>query len=266
MAFPSPRRLLRPFPVCLCPLLLMLAGSTGQAQSTLALSPAVIRASGTFGQSLTQKLTISNETPNVFAFQMIAEDVVVQDGKRAFLPAGKEPGSIAATAVFSPQQIVAPPHSKESVNVTITIPPKTAIRAIVAVFHATSAVNPKAGSVGLLASMGTLITFNLSNDTAVTGDPVEVHLPTSATNLSFDETLTNTGTEPVLPNGIAAILNDKRKLAGKVPFTVKRLLPGEKLDFHAEYSDQLKPGHYTVLCTFQYAGHVATEQAEFTIQ
>lgn len=234
-------------------------------QATVSLAPAVIMASGTYGQSLTQRLTVSNQTGQVFDFQMVAEDIVAQNGKRVFLPAGQADGSIAATAVFVPQEIVAPPNSSESVTVTVTIPPKTAIRAIAAIFRAKSATTPTGGSVGLLASMGTLMTFNLSDNVGLAGDPPEVHLPTATTNLSFDETLTNTGTEPLLPKGVAAILNDAGKLVGKVSFPGGRLLPGEKHLYHAEFTDSLKAGHYRVLCTFEYEHHAEMQQGEFTI-
>lgn len=236
------------------------------AQASLSLSPAVIMASGTFGQSLTQQLSINNQTSNVFDFQMIAEDIVVQNGKRVFRPAGELPGSIAATAVFVPKEIVAPPHTTQSVTVTITIPPKTDIRAIAAIFDAKKSFDPKTGAVGLIASMGTLLTFNLSKNVAFTPDPVQVQLPSATTNLSFTDTLTNTGTEPVIPKGVAAILSADNRLVGKADFKQQRLLPGEKLPFKAEFSDELKPGQYHVLCTFEFQGYSQTQQADFAIQ
>lgn len=237
-----------------------------QAQAALSLSPAVILAKGTYGQSLSQKLTINNQSSNVFHFEMIAEDIVVRDGKRVFLPAGEAQNSIAATAVFSPREVIAPPNSTASVTVTVTIPPSTQIRAIAAIFHATSSVNPTTGSVGLVASMGTLITFNLTNNVAIKGGPVSVNLPTETTNLSFEQELTNTGTEPVIPKGLAAILNGENKLVGKATFGTQRLLPGEKLTYRAEFSDPLKPGSYHALCTFQYEGQTETQQIDFAVK
>lgn len=250
-------------------LLLLIAGVLtalpARAQMSLSISPAVIMAKGTLGQSLTQRLTINNQTSNVYRFEMIAEDIVVRDGKRVFLPAGEAPNSIAATAVFSPKELIASPNSSNSVTVTVTLPPATTIRAIAAVFHATSSVDPKTGSLGLVASMGTLITFNLSNNVAISGGDVQIALPTDTTNLAFTQELTNTGAEPVLPTGVAAILNDQNRLVGKASFAVQRLLPGEKLSYKAEYADLLKPGHYHALCTFQYDGQTETKQVEFSI-
>lgn len=237
-----------------------------QAQAaSLSLTPAVIMAKGTFGQSLTQRLTINNNTPNIFTFDMVAEDVIIKDDKRVFLPAGEMEGSIAATAVFSPREIVAPPNSSASVTVTITIPQKTDLRAMVAVFRTQRVMTTNQKGVGLTASMGTLMTFNLTSDVALSATPVQVNPPTETTNLSFDEPLTNTGTEPIIPKGIAAILNGSGKLVGKAPFTVQRLLPSEKLTYHAEYPGTLPAGTYRALCTFAFEGKTESQQADFTI-
>ena len=236
------------------------------AQASLSLTPAVIMAKGAFGQSLTQKLTINNQTPNIFHFVMMAEDIEVRNGKRVFLPAGEAPNSIAATAVFTPKEIIAPPNTSASVTVTVTIPAGTNIRAIAAVFQATSGINPAKGSVGLVASMGTLLTFNLSSNVSIAADPVQVALPTETTNLAFSQLLTNTGAEPVIPKGVVAILGSNNKLAGKAAFEVQRLLPGEKLTYHAQFADQLKPGAYHALCTFQYEGKTETTPVDFTVR
>lgn len=240
--------------------------SASAQSSSLSLTPAVIMAKGTFGQSLTQRLTINNNTPATFRFDMVAEDVVVKNGKRVFVPAGESPDSIAASAVFSPKEIVAPPHTSATVLMTVTLPQKTPLRAMVAVFHTKRVITTDQKGVGLTASIGTLITFNLTNDVAVSIGPLQIHPPTDTTNLSMDTDLTNTGTEPALPKGTAAILNSRGHLVGKAPFTIKRLLPGEKLNFHAEYPGTLPAGSYRALCTFVFGGKTQSVQSGFTIQ
>ena len=70
------------------------------SKPSISLSPAVIMAKGNFGQGLTQTLTLSNQTGRDFAFELVAEDVIIKDGKRVFVPAGETPNSIATTAVF----------------------------------------------------------------------------------------------------------------------------------------------------------------------
>ena len=43
--------------------------------------------------------------------------------------------------------------------------------------------------------------------------------------------ISNSGTEPVLPEGAAAALISNGALVGKAIFDPQRLLPGERLDF-----------------------------------
>src|SRR5579884_1161347 len=73
---------------------------------SLSLSPAVVMTKGGYGQSVTQTMVLTNGTSRPMAFDMMAEDAIVRDGKRVFVPAGELPGSIAATAIFSKQSVV----------------------------------------------------------------------------------------------------------------------------------------------------------------
>jgi len=114
--------------------------------------------------------------------------------------------------------------------------------------------------------MGTLLTFNLSSNVSIESEPVHVVLPTETTNLIFTQDLTNTGTEPVVPKGVVAILGDQGRLVGKAAFETQRLLPAEKLTYHAQYADSLKPGGYHAMCTFEYEGKTETKQIDFTVQ
>src|SRR5690349_13041229 len=58
---------------------------------SISLTPAVVMAKGSFSQTLSQTLTLTNQTARDFAFEMVAEDVVVKDGKRIFVTAGETP-------------------------------------------------------------------------------------------------------------------------------------------------------------------------------
>src|SRR5689334_22940609 len=46
---------------------------------SISLTPAVVMAKGSFSQTLSQTLTLTNQTARDFAFEMVAEDVVVKD-------------------------------------------------------------------------------------------------------------------------------------------------------------------------------------------
>ncbi|HEX4606451.1 MAG TPA: hypothetical protein VH724_20800, partial [Candidatus Angelobacter sp.] len=79
---------------------------TPAEKPSISLSPAVVMAKGNFGQGLTQTLTLTNQTARDFAFEMVAEDVIIKDGKRVFVAAGETPNSIASTAVFTQKTVL----------------------------------------------------------------------------------------------------------------------------------------------------------------
>jgi len=232
---------------------------------SITLSPAVVMARGSFGQALTQTLTMSNQTGAELSFVMEAYDEVIKDGKRVFVPAGELEHSIAATAVFSLKAILVKPHSSASVDVRLTLPAATQVRAISALFRGTD-VLPSRSAVGMTASLATLITFNLTNDVKLESEGIHVTPSTETSNMNVALRMINSGSEPVVPEGVAAVLDSTGKLAAKASFPGLRLLPGEKLDFTAEFPEQLRPGSYKVLCSFQFEGKTLTADSAFTVQ
>jgi hypothetical protein len=64
------------------------------ARSSVSLAPAIVMVRCKFSQSYTQMLTLINQTQREFVFEMVAQNVVVRDGKRRFVPAGETARSI----------------------------------------------------------------------------------------------------------------------------------------------------------------------------
>ena len=233
---------------------------------SLSLSPAVVMTKGAFGQSIEQTLILTNGTSRAMAFDMIAEDAVVRDGKRVFVPAGELPGSIAATAVFSKPSVVVPAFSNASVDVRFTVPPATDVRAVVALFHGTDKIPSGVGTVSMTASLGTLITFNMSDAIEVSADPIHADAQTDVTNAVIAQWLTNTGHEPVIPSGMVAVLDASGTLVSKAELPAQRLLPGERLQFKAECPTALPPGSYRVFASYQFEGKTLTKAGELTVR
>ena len=233
---------------------------------SLSLSPAVVMTKGSFGQSITQTLMLTNGTSRPMAFDMVAEDGVVRDGKRVFVPAGELPGSIAATAVFSAPSVVIPPFSNGTVDVRFTVPQGTEIRAVVALFRGTDKIPSGRGTVSMTASLGTLITFTMGDEIHVAADPLTTVEQTDVTNAMVGNWLTNTGKEPVIPSGMVAVLNSSGELVSKAELPPQRLLPGERLQFKAECPTPLPPGSYRVLASYQFEGQTITEAGALTVR
>jgi hypothetical protein len=232
---------------------------------SLTISPGVITVQTQPGQSATYDVTLSNLTPTELGFQLEAMDVDVRDGKRVFVPAGELPGSIARTAVFSPDSVLVEPGNFATVHVTVTVPDNPGARAIVAIFRSHTKM---LGQNGLMftASLGTLMTFTLSNKLQIETAAMQFDGTSQGDDLTISEWVTNTGTEPVIPSGVVAILNSTGKLVGKVPVEAMRLLPGERLQFKAAYPAALKPGKYRALMTLEHDGTVLTTSSDFEIQ
>jgi hypothetical protein len=233
-------------------------------RSSVSLSPAVAVVNCKFGQSTTQTLTLTNRTDQELVFEMIAEDVIVKDGKRIFVAAGETPGGIAFTAVFSRKEVVIQPLQFASVSVTFTLPEDTPLRAAVALFRGSTKLSG-GSAIKMTASLGTLFTFAVSRNFEVESAPLALTPQSATANLGISQVLTNTGSDPFVANGIAAVLNQAGDIVGKATFEPQRLLPGERLPFKAEYSTELKTGHYRVLASFQYEEKVITSSSDFTV-
>jgi hypothetical protein len=241
-----------------------LAEEPAALQASISLSPAVVAVRCRPGQSTTQTLTIVNHTSHEVSFNLVTEDVVVRGGKRSFSPAGLIGNGIAASAVMSPAFVAVKPGEEAAVRVTLTVPPETLQRAVVTFFRG-GRVPTAQGSIGLGASLGTLITFNMSNDYTLEAGPLQTSVQTPAANLILSEALRNRGTEPVVPKGVIVILNASGKRVAKTPFRPQRLLPGERLIFAATNPAQLAPGRYRTFSSFEFEGKVLTGAGEFTI-
>jgi hypothetical protein len=234
-------------------------------EGSLSVSPSVVMLRGEAGQSTTQTLTFTNGTSMPLSFEMNAQDAVVRDGKRLFVEAGTLPGSIAATTVFSPKLFTVAPGQAVNIAVTVTIPPKPAVRAIVVMCQGTTKLGR--GPLRMTASVGTLMTFALSGGVvAAQASPLDVHPPTASSNFVAAQQLSNSGTEPLVATGMLAILDAAGTLVGKQAIPAWRLLPGERTGMRVEYGGDLPSGHYRALVTYDLTDKTLTSSAEFNVR
>ncbi|HEX3110822.1 MAG TPA: hypothetical protein VHU41_17115 [Thermoanaerobaculia bacterium] len=233
-------------------------------RGALSVSPAVIMLRGEAGQSTTQRMLLTNGTSRPFSFELVAEDVVVRNTKRFLVPAGETTGSIAATAVFSQRNVTIPAGATVGVDVTVTIPPRTPIRAITALFHGKDRI--MRGNVPTTVSIGTLMTFALSDSIGVDAGIPAITAQTATKNAAFSQPFANNGTEPFVAKGIAAILDAGGTLVGKAPLESRRVLPGEQVSLYGEFAGELARGKYRVLLTCDAGGKVITRSAEMEVR
>lgn len=246
--------------------MLFVAGVVQASSQTgaLTLSPAVVTLRGTYGQSTTQRVTMTNGTSQLFACDVLVEDVVVRDGKRLFVPAGQTAGSIAATAVVSARSLSIRPGQAAVVTVTVTIPPQTDGRAVVVLLRGKNQMMMK--SLPMVASLGSLMTFALSDDVSMATAGMRVTPPTATATASVAQTCTNNGHEPFVARGVVAILDSRGALVGKSVIEPKRLLPHETMELRSDYAGDLAPGHYRVMLTLGYEGQTLVRSAEMDVR
>lgn len=246
--------------------LILLFATTALAaeDGTLSLSPAVVMLRGDHGQSTTQTLTLTNTTSRAFSFDLVAQDVVTTNGKRSFVEAGSMAGSIAATAVFSQKHVEVPPGETARVTMTVTLPPDTSQRAMVAMFRGTNRV--LSGNTPMTASLGTLLTFQVSDSIELDTAPLVVRPQTATANLAISQACSNSGREPLVARGVMAVIDEKGALVGKSTLEPRRLLPGESAEIAGEYGGELDPGKYRVFVTYDYEGKTLTQSAEVEVR
>jgi hypothetical protein len=232
------------------------------AAGAIVLTPAAVPLKGETGQSVTQTLTMRNDTDVPLDFEIRAQDVVVRDGKRVFVEAGRVPGSIAATAVIEPRTVHVDPHGQAVASVMFTLPRDMQHRAVVALFQGKTLV--QSGNRKAYLSLGSLFTFAISDHTSVRG-AFTATPPGGSANAKFTGTLTNDGSEPVIPAGVAVLMDSNGRMLAKAPFTSRRLLPGETGTFVAEYAGELDPGEYRALATFDIAGKPYTLTSQLLV-
>jgi hypothetical protein len=213
---------------------------------------------------VTQVLTLQNETEQPMDFVLEAQDVVVRDGARAFVAAGQLSDSIAASAVFTPPRLRVEPHSSGSVTSTFTLPPQMRHRAVIAFFRGANTVRTGRGNARL--SLGTLFTFTVSEKRSVRAGELLALPPTTTQNAQLKAALVNDGDEPLVPTGMAVIVDGAGKLVGKAAFPAHRLLPGEAGTVVADYSGDLPAGSYRVVATFDIAGRPLTLSSTLNVQ
>jgi hypothetical protein len=235
----------------------------GYDGNVISISPAALSLKGHAGQMTTQNFKLSNFTDSPYAFKIEVTDVLVENGKRIFIPAGQNAGSIAALAVLPITHVDLQPGQETTIPVTFVLPAETNLRAV-AVFFRGQAPQTRPGPK-VRMNLGAVVDFSTSDNVILQVAAPQLALQTATTNTFVTEELANVGEEPVVVKGVAAILNAPGKLVGRAEFEQKRLLPGERNAIHATYSATLPSGTYHILCSLEYAGRVVTRTAEFVI-
>lgn len=248
----------------LCIALVVVAAQFAAAQGTISVSPAALSLRGRPGQTSTQHFRISNLSSLPYAFKVDITDVVVENGERKFIVAGKIGGGIASRAFAPSEQLVVAAGQDAVVPVTFVLPPEPVVRAVAVFFRGAPVDAPNHGP-RIQLNIGAVVDFSITDRVLINASQPQIALPNSAQNLLITESLSNVGYEPFIARGMAAILGDGGKIVAKAAFSSKRLLPSERNALTAEYPGTLQPGKYRALCSVEYSGKTITRETEFIV-
>lgn len=122
------------------------------------MTPAIIFAARSPGQSISETLVVNNQSSQELAFDLAAEDMVIEQGRMVPIPAGQSPNGIASTVTLSSPTLSVKPWRTTSFQITLKVPSDSPVRGVLIVLKGTRTI-PAAGGITLQASLGTLITF-----------------------------------------------------------------------------------------------------------
>jgi hypothetical protein len=117
-----------------------------------------------------------------------------------------------------------------------------------------------------MASLGALLTFSITDTIEMAAAPLDVRPQSASASLGVKHACTNSGREPLVANGVMAVVNAQGALVGKSALEPRRLLPGESTEIGGEYGGDLDPGKYRVFVTYDYEGRTLTQSAEVEIR
>ena len=119
--------------------------------------------------------------------------------------------------------------------------------------------------VSMTGSLGTLMTFTLSDNVRLEAADVEVIAQTDTTNLSFVQEIRNVGSEPALTSGAIAVTDAAGRLVTRIPIDAQRLLPGEQIRITTDYPGQLSSGRYQAFLSLVYGTQLLSRNAGFDV-
>lgn len=127
-------------------------------EPSLTLIPTLILDASLPNQSSTHTLVVHNRTSFEMVFDVEARDLVLRGGKPAYLPPGQVEGSAAATLAYSTRTLELKPMQSASLDVTLTMPDKTAVKGVAILLNPKGTMFPST-SGSIAASLGSIISF-----------------------------------------------------------------------------------------------------------
>lgn len=202
-------------------LVIVLLGTEARATiaSSVTIDPAVIEIEGTPGTAVERSIVLTNNLPWDVDVEVVAEDVVIRDGVRTYVPTGETRGGIAASIIARPRKLRIGTGARATVTAIVTAPEARSQSAAALFFRAVPIQQDV--SSGVRINIGCLIVLQQGDDPLL-----EFERPSIDSEGTLTQTIENRGGDIAIVRGTVRLLEDSLDQLVQLPSV--RLLPGER--------------------------------------
>lgn len=244
-------------------LFFLTAPAAGLSYAQVHLDKAKVRFDAAPGETISDKLVISNTSDEEVRIDAYWEDFAYQppyDGDKKFFPLGTAGDSLDGWVSYSPQQFTIPPKSSRDVSYTIRVPPGArGGRYGVLFFEKYDPSAVTATGVKIITRMGCLF-FVESTDSSRESDFGNISIEPHSLRGEF----INQGNVISIPNGVYYVMGDDGLVADRGEVGKVYVPPGGKAEVVMKLSESLAPGKYSAVITFDFeANTVLVREVDF---
>ncbi len=251
------------------------SGDSSLHATGVAVSPSRLRMAASPGETVVQKIKISNDTPQPNSFKLSFQDFDMNGmGKSNFLPAGDGRYSLARWATISPSFVELAPGEKTEVTLTLSLPnTEEARRAAWSILMVEQTAEkrsldlPTPGSENVAFGIVPTFAFGVflyQNPPNVIRNQVEItdfRMVVSETDGNLiDFKIENSGDGIAYCTTYVELTNLTSGIERKLPVKQFTILPELIRDFKFDLPKDLEPGHYSAVGVLDF-GHKEEIQA-----
>ncbi|MFH0839932.1 MAG: hypothetical protein V1883_02820 [Candidatus Omnitrophota bacterium] len=226
------------------------------AAFSINVSPPSVRLSISPGETRSGTITVENKSDSPMDMRAYAEDWVYEkSGGKQFAPAGTTPLSCAKWISTHPQKFRVEANSRIGVQYTISVPADASGGHYAVIFFESIVSEGEATSGNMMVRfsgrIGTIIYQESEGRIDRKGEITSFTCgrPDQNSPLTINLTLKNEGNTHIIANGVMSIIDKDGNVFGRKELGPINTLPGDTMDYKAEWLGELNEGTYDVIAT-----------------
>lgn len=250
--------------LCLCVLLSL----TGVAFSfNISVDTPKVKLKVKEGESVRGELIVRNPSQDEIRVKVYLEDFLYTapyDGTKKFFPPGSTEFSPSDWISFSPQEVILPAFGKTKVNYVVKVPTGVSGGYYAVLFFETSlgAIRDaeEGANILILGRVGSLFLID-TEDSVKRAEIDEV----SSTDNTVKGKFLNQGNTLLISKGSFYVMDDAGRVFDRGKINDIFIFPGDKAPFSLSLSDDIAPGRYILITTFDLEdGDVLVREIDFS--